>query len=359
VAAAVRTARPDLIVHLGDYHYRESPCAAPHICDDSPFGDTWPAWSADFFSPAATLLAVAPWVMLRGNHEDCSRAGAGWFYFLDPSDTVPPRGCNGSADGYVLNFDDLAMVVIDTAHAGDERNRKNRIKEYDDLLNRIYPQVAPTSGKELWLLVHQPLWSSFGDRDRKSDSLVEKYKGQAPLEGLQAALRNVKGCHDDGFKDCDPKDLLVALQSLVKVGDLKNCENGDLYDCDPQNPLDALRRRVVLGNLNGAKARISLVLSGDTHLFQFFGAEQPELPAQLVIGTGGDVLEPEPKYNSMLNPGGEEATLYKAKGRLWTRKMFGFVLLTRADPGPGWIATFYDMYGVPMIKCFLGGRSCR
>ena len=29
--------------------------------------------------PAAELLATAPWVVARGNHELCSRAGLGWF----------------------------------------------------------------------------------------------------------------------------------------------------------------------------------------------------------------------------------------------------------------------------------------
>lgn len=46
--------------------------------------DSWEAWRADFFAPAAPLLSRAPWVPARGNHELCSRAGPGWFYFLDP-----------------------------------------------------------------------------------------------------------------------------------------------------------------------------------------------------------------------------------------------------------------------------------
>jgi hypothetical protein len=53
--------------------------------------------------------------MLCGNHEDCARAGAGWFYFLDLSDTVPQRGCSPDASDYVLHFDGLDLAVLDTA----------------------------------------------------------------------------------------------------------------------------------------------------------------------------------------------------------------------------------------------------
>ncbi len=38
---------------------------------------------ADFFTPTAPLLAAAPWVMVRGNHEVCNRAGQGWYRYLD------------------------------------------------------------------------------------------------------------------------------------------------------------------------------------------------------------------------------------------------------------------------------------
>jgi hypothetical protein len=83
-------------------------------------------------------------------------------------------------------------------------------------------------------------------------------------------------------------------------------------------------------------------------------SSQPESPAQLVVGTGGDILEPDTKYY----PSGDEATLYKVNGHLWTRKTFGFVVLTRADPDPDWVGTFYHMYGVPIIKCSFETRLC-
>jgi len=69
LAAAAAELKPDLVVHVGDYLYREEPCPAGNAgCAGSPSGDNWPSWQADFFAPAAPLLAAAPWVILRGNH---------------------------------------------------------------------------------------------------------------------------------------------------------------------------------------------------------------------------------------------------------------------------------------------------
>ena len=45
--------RPDLILHLGDYYYREMPCQGSSTnCVPGPFGDREEAWRAEFFTPA-------------------------------------------------------------------------------------------------------------------------------------------------------------------------------------------------------------------------------------------------------------------------------------------------------------------
>ncbi|MCM8595858.1 metallophosphoesterase, partial [Accumulibacter sp.] len=89
IAAAAARTRPDLVIHVGDYHYREY-CDSPALC--APLrargeivGYDWAGWQADFFAPAAPLLAAAPWIFTRGNHEDCDRGGEGWMRFLAPS----------------------------------------------------------------------------------------------------------------------------------------------------------------------------------------------------------------------------------------------------------------------------------
>src|SRR5215468_6161335 len=93
VAASIAAAKPDLVIHVGDYLYRESACPPRDAgCARSPHGDDWPTWNADFFAPAAPALLAAPWIMVRGNHEICSRAGAGYLRLLDqtPAQTAPP-----------------------------------------------------------------------------------------------------------------------------------------------------------------------------------------------------------------------------------------------------------------------------
>ena len=88
VARLAAARHPDLVIHVGDYYYRETACPDNQPgCAGSPFGDNWAVWQKDFFDPAAPLLASAPWVMVRGNHELCSRGGHGWFRLLDPHPT--------------------------------------------------------------------------------------------------------------------------------------------------------------------------------------------------------------------------------------------------------------------------------
>src|SRR6185437_1484692 len=65
-------------------------------CAGSPWGFGWDTWQADFFGPAKPLLAAAPWIVNRGNHEQCVLSGQGWYRFLDTNgyDSVPGQDCN-------------------------------------------------------------------------------------------------------------------------------------------------------------------------------------------------------------------------------------------------------------------------
>ena len=73
-------------------------------CAGSPWGYGFDAWQADFFSPARQLLAAAPWIVVRGNHESCNRAGQGWWRFLDPRPVAPRQNCNLAADDDIGNY---------------------------------------------------------------------------------------------------------------------------------------------------------------------------------------------------------------------------------------------------------------
>lgn len=100
------TFKPDLVVHVGDFFYREQPCPTGFAgCEGNPAFDNWDSWNADWFGPARNLIAAAPLALSRRNHESCNRGARGWFRLLGVSpydqDAVGPltpygwrrRGC--------------------------------------------------------------------------------------------------------------------------------------------------------------------------------------------------------------------------------------------------------------------------
>src|SRR5207237_1175894 len=99
-----------VVIHVGDYHYREIPCADQSTaCGGSPFGDNWATWEEEFFRPARPLLLAAPWVMVRGNHENCDRAGAGWIYLFGlPGQQTTEDACEHDLEPYSLAFGETA-----------------------------------------------------------------------------------------------------------------------------------------------------------------------------------------------------------------------------------------------------------
>jgi len=114
VAKSAALKKPDLVIHIGDIHYRESPCPEGNAgCAKAPWGYGFDAWQADFFHPAKPLLAAAPWVFVRGNHESCSRAGQGWFRFIDAQDWSQARSCNKPANDDDADYSEPYAVSVD------------------------------------------------------------------------------------------------------------------------------------------------------------------------------------------------------------------------------------------------------
>lgn len=154
VARLAAARRPDLIVHVGDYHYRESPCPAGQPgCSGSPHGDNWAVWQKDFFDPAAPLLAAAPWVLVRGNHELCSRGGHGWFRLLDPHPEADK--CTETTPPYALHIGALNLLLFDGADADDPTADASKVTLYREQLRTLLANVPPHT----WLLTHRPVWA--------------------------------------------------------------------------------------------------------------------------------------------------------------------------------------------------------
>ncbi len=152
VAQSAASFAPDLVVHVGDYLYREAPCPAGFAgCAGSPFGDNWPTWQADFFDPARPLLRAAPWVVVRGNHEDCNREGVGWFRFLDPRPL--PATCAPLTEPYAVLVGDLQLLVFDDSAAPNNNPPPDLVAAYAAQVAR----ARALAGDRSWFLVHTGL----------------------------------------------------------------------------------------------------------------------------------------------------------------------------------------------------------
>jgi hypothetical protein len=156
ITAQAAKMKPDLVIHVGDYLYRESPCpAGDKRCEGTPHGDNWAAWDADFFAPAAPLFAAAPWVIVRGNHEDCARSGKGFLRLLGPDPVNPVAGCNAHIPLYTVPLGDVTLAVMDNTDAPDTTIDAGLRTEYEadfKALDTIKPPV--------WLVGHRPIWGA-------------------------------------------------------------------------------------------------------------------------------------------------------------------------------------------------------
>jgi hypothetical protein len=307
-AAAIGGDSRSVIIHVGDFHYREKPCAdSDPGCGGSPFGDNWATWEAEFFKPASPLLLQAPWVILRGNHENCARAGVGWTFFFalpfqyDKIDAS--RVCQDDLDPYRVTLRDgaggsrLVLIVLDTADAEDPfgladsaSGRKGRCSSYRDKLKPLI-----TGDAQFWLTLHQPLW----------------FLGEEEEGGEQGSLAL-------------PRD-----------------------DCG-KSAVNAIR--AVLTTSKEAGDHVRLVLSGDTHNFQLFQPVARNRPVQLVAGTGGARLDPVNNKNP--NETVRALSLlrsYGVEGKVLGISAHGFVTLRRA--GQRWDVELHDVRGDVIASC--------
>jgi len=145
---------PDLVIHVGDYDYRESPCPEGNTgCAGVVWGDNWASWKADVFDPAAPLLAAAPFVFVRGNHEECSRFGPGWLRLLGPLAVTPGSACTENIAPYAIPLTNMTLAVLDDASAPDVNAPANLVQVYRGDLKAI----AALSPAPVWLATHRPI----------------------------------------------------------------------------------------------------------------------------------------------------------------------------------------------------------
>lgn len=300
VARLAAARRPDLVIHVGDYWYRESPCPAASTtvpgtgagagCAGSPFGDRRPAWDADFFDPARPLLQAAPWVFTRGNHEDCVRGGPGWFRYLDAAPR--PLACPAQAAPMKIRLNGLTLYVLDSADAEDRSAAPGAVQAFAAQLDALKPALSrPGRG---WIVTHRPVWA-----------LVPAIR-LGPLGTVEAAIN-------------------ATEQAAMRGRDLQG---------------------------------VQMIASGHIHHFATydFGGGRP---AQLVDGAGGDVGEAadSPAIRTTA------AELDGVSARRFTFYRYGYLVLDRVGPAGGgdWAGGFHDTHDRLVANCRLHARSltCR
>ena len=175
-------AQPDLVVHVGDYYYRESPCPSrDRGCEGSSYGDNWKTWAEDFFTPAKPLLQKAAWIVARGNHENCERGGLGYALLLDPRLAKGKRpACvdpgDRVLDQYTVSVGGHDFIVLDSSNADDEcEEGECKIKRYAEQFKAMHPKAGT------WLVTHKPIWG-----------FTQSKKGKLKIRNktLQCALGN-------------------------------------------------------------------------------------------------------------------------------------------------------------------------
>ncbi|WP_444995482.1 metallophosphoesterase [Aliikangiella sp. IMCC44359] len=283
--------KPDVVLHMGDYNYRgtsgdvyftqknadgelaqvkqwpydagdgstekqhcEQTLETPFYSQsalNSNFPDIWSNWHDDVFRSAGHLMAAAPWIVARGNHELCSRAGAGYFYFLDPHSNLvagsqqincPVPNVEQSAlkntvqiPSYKISFKQLDIVVIDSANACDSYSNSPFTAIYEKVFKEVESLV---SNKTTWLMGHRPIWG-------------------------------VTAFYDSGSVGCTSKKQYGCVNQMMQaaIGKLAN---------------------------KALPNAVKLVLAGHMHRFQSVSFNSLKRPPQLVIGSSGVALDSSP-----------------------------------------------------------------
>jgi hypothetical protein len=301
VAATAARWKPDLVVHVGDFHYRENPCPVGNPgCAGSPWGYGWDAWQADFFEPGAALLKAAPWVMVRGNHESCARAGQGWWRMIDPRPLLPGRDCNDAANDDIGDYSDpyavplggdAQLIVLDTSNtsAGTIPEEDRRQEKYRDMYNKF--ELLSQGASYNIAAVHHPILGFFAAQNKQGEVIL--YPGNQGIQSVFAAV----------------------------------------------NPLIV-------------PSRINVLLSGHVHMWQEVSFSSPH-PTQFVAGFSGTMEDLVP-LPAQLPPGATPAPGAVVEHHSSWANGFGFMTMERKG-SKQWDVKVWDVTGRQMNACTVDG----
>lgn len=147
--------KPDLIIHVGDYHYRQTKCRNTKKCGDI-YGYNKEVWYADWFEPAKDILSQSPFLFVRGNHESCDRAYEGWFRYLD-SYPFSSEKCGNFVSSWSLDAGPMKFFIFDSSSGEDIFTTQSTIDAFERQFDKL---IQNSSDKPMWFLTHKPLWRS-------------------------------------------------------------------------------------------------------------------------------------------------------------------------------------------------------
>ncbi len=172
---AIASHRPDLIIHVGDYHYRKSKCRHKKKCG-SIYGYDTEAWYADWFDPAKDVMLKSPFLFVRGNHENCNNAHKGWFQYFDPYPFLPEK-CEDFVQSWSLDIGLMKFFVFDSSFGKDIYTSKDEINALKTQFSRL---IDGNSKKPIWFLTHKPLWRA----SKKTLFALKKYGNFAQIKAF-------------------------------------------------------------------------------------------------------------------------------------------------------------------------------
>jgi hypothetical protein len=295
---------PDLVVHVGDIHYRESPCPSnKEGCKNSPWGYGYDTWKADFFDPAKTLLNTTPWVYVRGNHESCQRAGQGWQRFISPDSWSIDKSCDNPKNDTLGNYSEpfavslgknSQIIIFDSANLPSKE-----FNQSDDGYKTYFNQIKKSDE-----IASQKVFNLFANHHPISIITPSKNKSEN-------------------------KQLILNKNSLTTV--MQNIHQDDLLS-----------------------PSFNATLHGHIHTVQAIDYVMRR-PVSLISGNGGSALEFTNQEKFSLTDSQKKALKI---GNFQSYMDFGFATLVRNDKnGLRWVFTEYDVNGNKIFACLLTSQD--
>ncbi|ACZ49525.1 putative phosphoesterase [Anaplasma centrale str. Israel] len=163
VLSGISNQDPDLVVHVGDYLYREVECTDESKCDKRIYGDKSSTWAEDWLLPLQSVSDKLVFLFVRGNHESCNRAYKGWFRYLDayPLSKQRYENCEKITDPWVLDLGhwdmgDVGFYVYDSSSSDEIFHRGSDVQS---MRQKFLKGISSVRSSQMWLLTHRPLWA--------------------------------------------------------------------------------------------------------------------------------------------------------------------------------------------------------